>query len=118
MLEPCAIYAKDVLALTRDGLVRAAAHITGGGFYENIPRALPDGVGARIDRGAWPEPAIFALVQQAGAISDDDLFATFNMGIGMVLAVDPDHAEEVLRRRAGDAFVLGAVVAGSGVRIG
>ena len=117
LLEPCAIYKRDVLALARDGRIHGAAHITGGGFQENIPRMLPEGMGAEIERGSWPEHPIFGLVREAGGVPDDDLFSTFNMGIGMVLAVDPDHADEVLQGSAHDAHGIGRVVAGSGVRI-
>lgn len=117
LLEPCAIYAPRVLALSRTGLVHAAAHVTGGGFHENLPRAMPPGVGASVERGSWPEPAIFALVQGAAGASDDDMFATFNMGIGMVLAVDPDRADEALDAEGSDAFRIGRVEAGSGIRI-
>jgi phosphoribosylformylglycinamidine cyclo-ligase len=117
LLEPCAIYAKDVLALARDGLLHAAAHITGGGFAENVPRALPGGLGAEIRRGSWPEQPIFGILAQARGLSDDDLFATFNMGIGMVLVVDARHADEVLARRPGTAFAIGRVAPGAHVRI-
>ena len=118
LLEPCAIYAPLVLALARDGLVHAAAHITGGGFHENMPRALPPGSGAEIERGAWPEQAVFALVQEAASATDDDMFSTFNMGLGMVLAVDPGDAEQVVARSGADAaFRIGRVVAGSGVHV-
>lgn len=116
LLEPCAIYARDVLALARGGLVRAAAHITGGGFHENLPRALPDGLGARVERGSWPEPPIFDLVREAAGATDDDMFATFNMGLGMVLVVEPGRADEVLERSgARPAYRVGRVVAGPGV---
>jgi phosphoribosylformylglycinamidine cyclo-ligase len=115
LLEPCAVYAPAVLALARDGLVRAAAHITGGGFHENVPRALPPGLGAHVYRGSWPEPPIFGLVQSASGASDDDLFSTFNMGVGMVLVTGIEEAEEILRRSDGEAFTIGAVVEGSGV---
>ena len=115
LLEPCAIYAPEVLSLADDGLLHAAAHITGGGFVENIPRALPPGSGARIDRGSWPEPAIFELVRGASGASDADMFSTFNMGVGMVLVVDPGDVEEILRRSQDRAFAIGEVVAGSGV---
>ena len=114
LLEPCAIYAPVVLDLHRRGLLHAAAHITGGGFTENVPRALPEGLGARIDRGAWAEAPIFSLLQREGDLSDEDLFSTFNMGLGMVLAVDPEHAEEV----GAHGPVVGGVVAGAGVQIG
>jgi phosphoribosylformylglycinamidine cyclo-ligase len=117
LLEPCAIYARDVLALVRAGRLHAAAHITGGGFHENIPRMLPDGLGARIDRGSWPEHAVFGLLREGGSLADDDLFSTFNMGIGMVLALDPAQAEAVLADAGHAAFRIGEVVAGSGVAI-
>ena len=118
LLEPCAIDAPAVLSLARDGLVHAAAHITGGGFFENIPRALPAGLGAEVRRGSWTEQPIFALVQETSGASDDDMFATFNMGIGMVLVVDPADEQEVLRRRGERAFTIGRVVGGAGVSIG
>jgi len=117
LLEPCEIYAPTVLGLARDGLVHAAAHITGGGFHENVPRALPPGLGARIERGTWRELPIFGLVQEAAGASDDDMFATFNMGVGMVLVADAEEAEEILRRNADRAFPIGEVVAGAGVAI-
>ena len=118
LLEPCAIYAPLVLALTSARLVHAAAHITGGGFHENVPRALPAGLGAEIERGAWPEHAVFALVQAAAGATDDDMFATFNMGLGMVLVVESGDAEQVIKQASPDtAFRIGKVVAGSGVHI-
>jgi phosphoribosylformylglycinamidine cyclo-ligase len=117
LLEPCAIYAKDVLALARAGALHAAAHVTGGGFYENVPRAFPSGLGAEIDRGSWPEPPIFGLVKEVSDASDDDLFSTFNMGVGMVLVVDPAQAEAVIERSAHEAFRIGRVVSGAGIRI-
>ncbi len=117
LLEPCAIYAPDLLALSRDGLIHAAAHVTGGGLHENLPRALPEELGAEVIRGAWREPPIFALVAEAAGASDDDLFSTFNMGVGMVLVVAPEDAPEILRRSAHAASEIGRVVAGSGVRI-
>jgi phosphoribosylformylglycinamidine cyclo-ligase len=117
LLEPCAIDAPVVLSMARDGLLHAAAHITGGGFHENIPRALPPGMGAEIRRGAWPEPPIFSLVQASSGASDDDMFSTFNMGVGMVLVVDPSVAEEVLGRNDPRAFSIGRVAPGAGVSI-
>jgi len=113
LLEPCAVYAPAVLRLHRDGLLHAAAHITGGGFIENIPRMLPDGLGARIERGSWSEQPVFGLLQREAGLTDDDLFATFNMGLGMVLAVAPEDADEVAAR----GRVVGAVETGAGVRI-
>jgi phosphoribosylformylglycinamidine cyclo-ligase len=113
LLEPCTIHAPVVLDLHRRGLLHAAAHITGGGFTENVPRMLPEGLGARLDRGAWSEPAIFGLLQLEAGLPDEDLFATFNMGLGMVLAVAPEHADEV----AAHGPVVGGVEAGNGVRV-
>lgn len=117
LLEPCVIYAPEVLSLANDGLLHAAAHITGGGFVENVPRALPPGHGARIRRGAWPEPPIFELLRAASEASDADLFSTFNMGVGMVLVVDPPNLEEILHRSQDRAFVIGEVVVGAGVDV-
>ena len=117
LLEPCAVYALDVLALVREGLVRAAAHITGGGVRENVPRALPQGLGAEIERDTWPEHAIFDLLQSQTDASDEDMFSTFNMGLGMVLVVDPADADEVIERSEHAAFRIGDVVEGAGVRL-
>ena len=115
LLEPCEIHAPVVLELHRHGLLHAAAHITGGGFYENLPRVLPRGLGARVERGTWPEHAIFGVVQDAAGATDEDMFGVFNMGIGMALVVDPAKADEVLAR--GEGLRIGSVVAGSGMRI-
>ena len=117
LLAPCAIYAPEVVALANDGLLHAAAHVTGGGIVENLPRALPGGLGAEVRRGSWPEHPIFGVIQGAAGVSDDDMFATFNMGIGFVLVVAPDQASEVMRRSAHEAFRIGEVTADPGVRI-
>jgi phosphoribosylformylglycinamidine cyclo-ligase len=117
LLEPCVIYAPEVLELARAGLIKSAAHITGGGFIENVPRALPSGLGAVIRRGSWPEPAIFELVRGASDASDDDMFSTFNMGVGMVLVAEPADVKEILRRSRDRAFAIGDVRAGAGVEL-
>jgi phosphoribosylformylglycinamidine cyclo-ligase len=118
LLEPCAIYAPHVLALAREGLLHAAAHVTGGGLLENVPRSLPGGLGAEIERGTWPEQPVFGLVQAAADATDDEMFATFNMGIGMVLLVGADDAERVLAGRGPhDAFRIGRVVEGAGAHV-
>jgi phosphoribosylformylglycinamidine cyclo-ligase len=96
--------------------VIAAAHETGGGLVENVPRALPDGLGVEIRRGSWSEPAIFALVREAAGASDDDMLVTFNMGIGLVLVVPADRAEEAVSRAAG-ASVIGRVTDAPGLRL-
>jgi phosphoribosylformylglycinamidine cyclo-ligase len=117
LLEPCAIYAPEVVSLARDGLIHAAAHVTGGGVFENLPRILPDGLGATIHRGAWPEQPIFGLVQEATGDSDDEMFATFNMGVGMLLLVAPEAVEEVVARSGHEAFRIGEVSSPSGVHL-
>jgi phosphoribosylformylglycinamidine cyclo-ligase len=116
LLEPCAIYAIEVRALASDGLLHAAAHVTGGGLVENLPRALPKGLGAEIRRGSWLEPAVFALIKEAAGASDQDLFAIFNMGIGMVLVADRERSDEILERSAG-ARQIGVVNEQEGLRL-
>ncbi len=118
LLEPTAIYAPLVVGLARDGLLNAVAHITGGGIDENLPRCLPPGLGAEVERGTWPVPPIFGLLQEAGEVSETDMRRTFNMGIGMALVVAPEHAERVIERASAGgtgAFRIGRVVAGVGV---
>jgi len=120
LLEPTAIYAPLVVSLARAGIVQAAAHVTGGGLPENVPRALPEGVGAEIDLGTWPVPPIFELVRKAADASDDDMFATFNMGVGMVLVVPPNREDEVIARAAGAgarAYRIGRVSGGTGLSL-
>ena len=119
LLEPCAIHAPTVLRLHRRGLLHAAAHITGGGFRENVPRALPDGLGARIERGTWREHPIFGWLGREASLGDDDLFGTFNMGLGMVLVVAPEHADAVLEAAGGadGAVRVGTVVTGPPLEI-
>ncbi len=118
LLEPTAIYAPLVLSLSRAGLVHAAAHITGGGFHENVPRVLPEGLGGRLERGSWPEHPVFGLLQSAVGASDEEMFSTFNMGIGMVLVVPAGGEDEVLSAGAGvAAYVIGRIVAGAGTTI-
>jgi phosphoribosylformylglycinamidine cyclo-ligase len=120
LLEPTAIYAPLVVSLARAGLVHAAAHVTGGGLPENVPRALPGGFGAEIDLGSWPVPAIFDLVRAAADASEDDMFATFNMGVGMMLVVPANRADEVIGRAADagvQAFGIGRVSLGTGLSL-
>lgn len=97
LLTPTRIYVKQVLAMLERVQLKGLAHITGGGFIENIPRMLPDGVGVNIEYGSWPILPIFSLMQREGAISNKDMFTTFNMGIGMVIVVSADQAEEAIR---------------------
>jgi phosphoribosylformylglycinamidine cyclo-ligase len=120
LLEPTTVYAPLVLDLARAGLVHAAAHITGGGLHENVPRALPEGLGAQLDSDRWPVPPIFGLIQEAGGLSDEDMAATFNMGIGMVLVVPPSRVAEVVEGAGSGgvaAFEIGTVCTGTGLDV-
>ncbi len=119
LLEPTGIYVTTVLALRKEGLVTSAAHITGGGFPENIPRALPAGLGAELDPTAWTPQPIFELVADAAGLAPRDLFPVLNMGIGMALVVPPDRsvdAVQAARDLGQDAVVIGEVIGGPGVR--
>jgi phosphoribosylformylglycinamidine cyclo-ligase len=100
------------------GKVHALVHITGGGFPGNIPRVLPKGLGAKVRRGSWEVPALFRLIQKGGNVAEDEMFRTFNMGVGMIVVVGPEDLHEVehsLERRGEVSFVIGSVVAGEGV---
>ncbi len=113
LLTPTRIYVKSVLNLLRDFPINGIAHITGGGLVENVPRVLPNGCKALINRKSWEVPAVFQLLQDAGNITDSELFRTFNCGIGMVLAIPESEAEEILIRLSGlneQAYVIGEVV--------
>ena len=113
LLEPTRIYVKPVLALLAEVKVKGISHITGGGFYENIPRSIPDGLGAKIDKAAVRVLPIFDLIQQTGDISEHDMFNTFNMGVGMsitVAAEDAERALAILREAGEDAYVIGEIV--------
>ena len=114
LLAPTRIYVKPVLDVISKISVKSISHITGGGFYENIPRALPDGVAAKISKNSYEVPAIFKLLQQTGNISEHDMYNTFNMGIGMILVVDKADAAkavEILKANGENAFIIGETVA-------
>ncbi|MBR9812756.1 phosphoribosylformylglycinamidine cyclo-ligase [bacterium] len=120
LLEPTRIYVKLVHALLAQFDIRAMVHITGGGLQENIPRSLPDGIGAKITLDAWPRSALFQWLQQAGNIETDEMHRTFNCGIGMVLAVPQDQAGAVIAAAEADgtpAWAIGELVAGDGVEL-
>ena len=115
LLTPTRIYVKPVLALLEKADVRGISHITGGGFYENVPRSIPDGLCAVIDRSSVKIPPIFSLLQKKGGIPERDMFNTYNMGVGMVVIVAPkdaDKALEVLKKNGEDAYVIGKVAKG------
>jgi phosphoribosylformylglycinamidine cyclo-ligase len=106
-------YAKPLRALLDAGLLKGAAHITGGGLTDNLPRILPRGFAARLDTAAWPEPAIFALLRRLAGIPEEECRRTFNLGIGMVLAIAEvrlDAAEKILKRLREPFFRIGAVI--------
>ncbi|MFC7440752.1 phosphoribosylformylglycinamidine cyclo-ligase [Laceyella putida] len=116
MLAPTRIYVKTFLALMERFQVKAGAHITGGGLTENVPRMLPEGCQALIDKSTWDVPAIFRWIGEAGQVPEEDMFRTFNMGIGMVVAVPAAEAEaavQVAEELGEQATVIGRVVAGT-----
>lgn len=118
LLAPHRSYLSALEPLLERDRVRALAHITGGGFAGNIPRVLPSGLGARVRKSAWPVPPLFRLIQKGGQVAEDEMYRTFNMGIGMVAVVSPEDHHEVehsLERRGETAFVIGSVVKGEGV---
>lgn len=113
LLTPTRIYVKAILSLIDAVNVKAISHITGGGFYENIPRVLPNGLSAKIERNAVQVLPIFDLIKRSGDIPERDMFNTFNMGVGMMVSVDKndtDKAVEVLKAAGEDAYILGELV--------
>lgn len=120
LLTPTCIYVKPILALIERMTVKAVSHITGGGFYENIPRSLPDGFAAKIDKKALRTLPIFNLIQNVGRIPERDMFNTFNMGVGMCAVVEAEKADEavrILRDNGVEAYIMGETVKGEGVAI-
>ena len=117
LLRPTKIYVRALRSVKESGIViKGCSHITGGGFFENIPRMLPEGVKAVIRKDSYPLPPIFRMIQEAGSISEAVMYNTYNMGIGMVLALDQadaDKAVEALRGAGETAYVLGTVEAGT-----
>lgn len=115
LLTPTKIYVKPVLALAEQVDIKAVSHITGGGFYENIPRSIPEGFTAKIDRSALRILPIFELLQKTGNIPERDMFNTYNMGVGMSLVVAADKADEALRilkANGEDAYLIGEIAEG------
>ena len=115
LLRPTKIYVKPVLAAMDVADVHGVSHITGGGFYENIPRSIPDGLCAKIDKSALRTPPIFSMLQRMGSIPEHDMFNTFNMGVGMTMIVakdDADKALAALKENGQDTYVIGEVVSG------
>ncbi|HLS19678.1 MAG TPA: AIR synthase-related protein, partial [Paracoccaceae bacterium] len=121
LLEPTRLYPSPVLAAIRQGGVQGLAHITGGGLTENVPRMLPQGLGAEIDLGAWTPPPVFRWLQAEGGLDEPEALLTFNCGIGMVLAAAEDRAEAItsLLESVGETVIrIGQVIRGQGVTYG
>lgn len=116
LLRPTRIYVRALRCLRQQGVtVKAVSHITGGGLYENVPRMMKDGLTARIQKSAFPVPPIFEVIQRAGEIPERDMYNTFNMGIGLVIAIpngEVGAALDVLTRAGEQAYVIGSVVKG------
>ena len=115
LLTPTRLYVKPVLAAIQAARVYGVSHITGGGFYENIPRSIPDGLGAKIEKNALRTPPIFDFIAQSGNIPERDMFNTFNMGVGMSVTVPREQADRalaILRERGEDAYIMGEIVSG------
>ncbi len=113
LLTPTKIYVKPIMNLLENVNVKAISHITGGGFYENIPRVLPDGISAKIERNAVQVLPIFDLIKRTGDIPERDMFNTFNMGVGMMVSVDKNDADKALaslKASGEDAYILGELV--------
>jgi phosphoribosylformylglycinamidine cyclo-ligase len=120
LLKPTRIYVKSVLAALKQYEIKGLAHITGGGFIENIPRMLPEGLGADIEEGSWEIPQVFNTLESLGGLERHDMYNIFNMGIGMVAAVDPEIAPDVLRlftENGENATVIGTVTGTEGIRV-
>ena len=113
LLAPTRIYVKPVLAVMKEVTLKGISHITGGGFYENMPRSIPKGLGVKIEKSAVRVPPIFSLIQKRGNISEHDMFNTFNMGVGMSVVVakeDAERAVELFKANGEDAYLLGTIV--------
>ena len=121
LLTPTRIYVKALRAVREAGItIKGCSHITGGGFYENIPRMLPDGIGARVRKDSYPVLPIFELLQREGGLEEHMMYNTFNMGIGMVLAVDKKDADAVIAALHGageKAWLIGETVADQGKEV-
>ena len=114
LLAPTKIYVKPMLALFEEVKVKAVSHITGGGFYENIPRSIPKGFGAKINKASLKTPPIFDLIMETGNIPERDMYNTFNMGVGMSVVVAKEDAEKalkILKANGEDAYIMGEIIA-------
>ena len=120
LLTPTKIYVRSILTLVAKVPVKGIAHITGGGFIENIPRIFPEGIGCEIDKNSYEVPAVFRVMQERAGISDEQIYNTFNMGIGMVVCVSPENAAAAaasLKESGEEVVVLGRTTEGKGVTL-
>lgn len=120
ILKPTRIYVRPILSLLEKEPVYSLAHITGGGFFDNIPRVLPEGCGAKIHAGSWPIPRVFRWIKEAGRVQDREMYRTFNMGIGMILVVPKDRALRAIAHLAKfkeRAWIVGEITKGKGVTL-
>ena len=118
LLCPTKIYVKEVLEILANHTVNGMVHVTGGGFTENIPRVLPEGLGANINLDSWEMNKLFPLIQTLGDIETSEMYKTFNMGIGFVLIADPEHADAIINtiENMGEkAFKIGTVKESEGI---
>jgi phosphoribosylformylglycinamidine cyclo-ligase len=117
LLKPTRIYVKAFQSLREKVEVRAMAHVTGGGLSGNLPRVLPGGMRAEVERGAWPVQPIFTLIRKLGNVPEEDMEKTFNMGIGFIIVVDRENAEktlDILGENDYDSYVIGHLAQGDG----
>lgn len=118
LLTPTKLYAKPVMEMLKEADIHGMAHVTGGGFYENLPRMMPEGLATEVDLGTWPVLPIFEFLKDKGQLEDKDLYNVFNMGIGFVIAVKPQQADkiiEIAQKHGEKAYTIGRVVKGEGV---
>jgi phosphoribosylformylglycinamidine cyclo-ligase len=115
LLRPTRIYCTAILEVLKKVRIKSMAHITGGGFYDNIPRVIPEGYSVRVEKGSWPIPSIFRKIQRAGNVDEREMFRTLNMGIGMALAVsarDADRTIALFARSGQKAWIIGEIARG------
>lgn len=121
LLKPTKIYVKPILSALKNYSIKGMAHITGGGFIENIPRMLPEGLGAKITEGSWPISPIFNLLETKGNLSRSEMYNIFNMGIGMVVVADKKSAASLIEhflQQGEHAFEIGSITSGDGILLG
>jgi phosphoribosylformylglycinamidine cyclo-ligase len=116
LLETHQSFLPQIGPLLGSGVIKGLAHITGGGFLENIPRILPEGVGVQINRGTWPVPPIFGIMQELGNVPDNEMFRTFNMGIGMIVVCAEENINEIIANQKA-CYKIGKIEKGNGVTV-